>query len=58
VKIDNGEETWRTTLESLREFAQGDCNQPLDELRKVSPLVARYSVHHMVSPEPGESGLG
>jgi hypothetical protein len=52
------EETWQTTLDSLREFAQGDYDLPLEALREVSPLVARYSVHHMVSPEPGESGLG
>jgi hypothetical protein len=58
VNISDAEETWKTTLESLEEFAVGDNNLALAALREVSPLVARYSVHHMVSPEPGESGLG
>ena len=29
----------------------------LTDLREVSPLVTRYSVHHMISALPGESAL-
>lgn len=58
AKIGDGEETWQTTIDALREFAQGENNLPLDGLREVAPLVARYSVHHMVSAAPGEAGLG
>jgi hypothetical protein len=58
AKIDSREETWQKTLQALREFAQGDCDLPLDALREVSPLVARYSLHHMMSSAPGEAGLG
>ncbi|MBE9484098.1 MAG: hypothetical protein IMY74_04590 [Bacteroidetes bacterium] len=58
VALGAGEETWRTTLEALQEFAQGDKNLDLRALQEVSPLVTRYSVHHMVSEAPGESGLG
>jgi hypothetical protein len=57
-ELGDGEEAWQTTLEALANFAHGDSDLPLDELRKVSPLVARYSVHHMVSAVPGEAGLG
>jgi hypothetical protein len=55
---DEGDETWRTTLEALREFAKGDNDLELVALREVSPLVTRFSVHHMVSAAPGEAGLG
>jgi len=58
AKIGTNEEAWRTTLDALQEFANGDCDLSLDSLGEVSPLVARYSVHHMVSAEPGETGLG
>lgn len=51
-------ETWSTTIEALSEFAVGDNDLELKALREVSPLVGRYSVHHMVSQVPGESGLG
>ena len=56
--ISDPEESWKTTLNALREFAKGDRNLELDALRVVSPLVCRYSVHHMVSESPGESWLG
>ncbi len=56
--VGDGEETWKTTLEALRDFAKDGNDLGLDALREVSTLVARYSVHHMVSPKPGEAGLG
>ena len=56
--LGEGDEAWRTTLEALREFAQGANDLELDALREVSTLVSRFSVHHMVSRAPGESGLG
>jgi hypothetical protein len=56
--VGKGEETWQTTLEALQEFAQGENDLPLSALQEVSPLVTRYSVHHMISEAPGESGLG
>jgi hypothetical protein len=49
--------TWQTTLNALGKFAHGDDDLRLTELREVSPLVTRYSVHHMVSELPGESTL-
>ena len=52
------DETWQTTLDALREFAKGSNDLELSAVREVSPLVSRYSVHHMVSLVPGESGLG
>lgn len=55
---DGEEESWQTTLDALRRFAEGDNDLELEALREVSPLVSRYSVHHMVSQTPGESGLG
>jgi Skp family chaperone for outer membrane proteins len=58
AKIDEGDESGQATLEALREFAKGDCDLPLDALRDVSALVARYSLHHMISSAPGEAGLG
>ena len=54
----DGDETWQTTLEALREFSHGKNDLEIDALREVSTLVSRYSVHHMVSPAPGEAGLG
>jgi hypothetical protein len=56
--LDGGEESWKTTLEALREFAQDKNDLKLDALREVSPLVTRYSVHHMVSQTPGEADVG
>ncbi len=50
--------TWQTTLDALATFATGDNDLTLDSLRQVSPLVTRYSLHHMVSALPGESTLG
>jgi hypothetical protein len=50
--------TWQTTLDAVGKFAHGDDDLRLTELREVSPLVTRYSVHHMVSARPGESTLG
>jgi KAP family P-loop domain len=47
-----------TTLQALREFAQGKNDMEIVTLREVSGLVSRYSLHHMVSSAPGESGLG
>lgn len=58
ANMDGGHETWQTTIDALREFAHGENNLTLDSLREVAPLVARYSVHHMVSAAPGETGLG
>ncbi len=52
------DDSWTTTLVALQEFAPGGNHRELDELRAVSPLVCRYSVHHMVSESPGESVLG
>lgn len=56
--IDAPSPTWQTTLDAVGKFAQGDDDLLLTELRGVSPLVTRYSVHHMVSALPGESTLG
>jgi hypothetical protein len=56
--IEHPEPTWQTTLTALAKFAHGDDDLRLTELREVSPLVTRYSVHHMVSERPGESTLG
>jgi hypothetical protein len=50
--------TWQTTRDALEKFAHGADDVRLTELREVSPLVTRYSVHHMVSALPGESSLG
>ena len=50
--------TWQTTLNALQAFAVGDNDLALDSLRQVSPLVTRYSLHHMVSALPGDSTLG
>jgi hypothetical protein len=58
IPIDERKPTWRTTLDALAKFAQGDDDLRLTELREVSPLVTRYSVHHMISDLPGESTLG
>jgi hypothetical protein len=55
---DPQEPTWQTTIQALGNFAQGNNNLQLQALREVSPLVTRYSVHHMVSALPGESTLG
>jgi hypothetical protein len=55
--IESPATTWRTTLTALGRFAHGDDDLRLAELREVSPLVTRYSVHHMVSELPGESNL-
>lgn len=52
------EESWKVTLEAVEEFAKGENDLDLNALLEVSPLVTRYSVHHMVSEVPGESGLG
>jgi hypothetical protein len=56
--LGDGDESWHTTLEALREFAHEKNDLELAELREVSTLVGRYSVHHMVSQSPGEAGLG
>lgn len=46
---------WETTAEALKRFAQQqDCNLPLQALKDVSRLVARYSLHNMVIQAPGE----
>lgn len=58
IPIDERKPTWQTTLDALAKFAQGDDDLRLTELREVSPLVTRYSVHHMISDLPGESTLG
>jgi hypothetical protein len=55
--IESPATTWRTTLTALGKFAHGDDDLRLTDLREVSPLVTRYSVHHMVSELPGESNL-
>jgi hypothetical protein len=55
--IETSAPTWQTTLNALGKFAHGDDDLHLTELREVSPLVTRYSVHHMVSELPGESTL-
>jgi hypothetical protein len=50
---------WQTTLDSLAAFAKRkEHNLPLVSLREVSPMVTRYSLHHMVSAPPDESTLG
>jgi hypothetical protein len=58
IPIDERPPTWHTTLDALAKFAHGDDDLHLTELREVSPLVTRYSVHHMISDLPGESTLG
>jgi hypothetical protein len=55
--IESPAPTWQTTLTALGKFARADDDFRLTELREVSPLVTRYSVHHMVSELPGESTL-
>ena len=55
--IDNPEPSRQTTLTALGVFAHGDEDIRLTELRDVSPLVTRNSVHHMMSELPGESTL-
>jgi hypothetical protein len=52
------DESWQTTIDALAEFAVDENDLKLDELREVSPLVCRYSVHHLVSRVAGESTLG
>jgi KAP family P-loop domain len=47
--------TWQTTLAALAAFAEGDNDLELSSLREISPLVTRFSLHHMVSALPGES---
>jgi hypothetical protein len=56
--LDDGQESSATTRQALREFAREKNDLELTELREVSSLVGRYSVHHMVSQSPGEAGLG
>ena len=56
-KDEEKDEAWQTTLAALRTFAERNSLE-LSELRKVAPLVSRYSVHHMISKAPGEAGLG
>jgi hypothetical protein len=58
IPLDERQPTWHTTLDALAKFAQGDDDLRLTQLREVSPLVTRYSVHHMISDLPGESTLG
>jgi KAP family P-loop domain len=58
IPSDTKQQTWQTTLDALAKFAQGDNDLRLTELREVSPLVTRYSVHHMISELPGKSNLG
>jgi hypothetical protein len=49
---------WQTTLDSLATFAKAEeHNLTLVSLRVVSPMVTRYSLHHMVSAPPDESTL-
>ena len=57
TSIELEDEDWQKTIDALKKFAKGDNDLPLDALRQVSPLVCRYSVHHMVSSHPGESSL-
>jgi hypothetical protein len=49
---------WRTTLAALDAFAVAHPEITCADLREVSPLVSRYSVHHMVSAAPGQADLG
>jgi hypothetical protein len=58
ANVTGDEPTWKTTSDALREFCEGDCNLPLEALKDVSGLVARYSLHNMVVQTPGEAGLG
>eukprot|EP00903_Cladosiphon_okamuranus_P001801 g1799.t1 len=57
-RIKVGPESWQTTVDALRIFAKGDRDLDLSALRKVSALVSRYSVHHMVAADPGRTVLG
>lgn len=57
-KLNDGPESWQTTIEALRDFAKDDNDLDLSALRKVSALVSRYSVHHMVATDPGRTVLG
>jgi len=56
--LEEGPENWQTTVEALRDFARDDKDLDLGALRKVSALVSRYSVHHMVAVDPGRTVLG
>lgn len=58
VILKDKDKTWDTTLDALKEFATGDNDLKLTALSEVSPLVGRYSVHHMVSRVQGASTLG
>lgn len=55
--LEKGDDSWKITLDALQGFAKGNNDIMLSELQQVSALVGRYSVHHMVSQSPGESGL-
>ncbi|MCK7615800.1 P-loop NTPase fold protein [Roseibium sediminicola] len=57
-KLNDGPESWQTTIEALRVLAKGDNDLDLSALRNVSALVSRYSVHHMVAVDPGRTVLG
>jgi len=56
--LEDGPASWQTTIDALREFAQGDNDLKLNALWDVSELVSRYSVHHMVTDAPGETSMG
>lgn len=56
--LEDGPDSWQTTVEALRAFASGDNDLDLAALRRVSALVSRYSVHHMVTANPGRTVLG
>lgn len=58
ANITTAEPAWKTTSDALRAFCEGDCNLPLEALKEVSGLVARYSLQNMVVQTPGEAGLG
>lgn len=58
ANVAGAEPAWKTTSDALREFCEGECNLPLEALKEVSGLVARYSLHNMVVQTPGEAGLG
>jgi hypothetical protein len=58
ANLTGADSAWKTTSDALRKFCEGDGNLPLEALKEVSGLVARYSLHNMVIQTPGEAGLG
>jgi hypothetical protein len=55
--LDIGEEDASNTIDALRDFSSKNFDLTYKDLKEVSYLVSRYSVHHMVSRAPGQTDL-